>query len=105
MKKRNGLKPSHFQGIHKNDFRVVGDLLTLKFPIYVKDFVDGKIIGEVVGGSVMKYQNTVWLLKYNNQMWQMGNNFTAFQRFCCSIWELFSLDHSVWSNLQLDAVN
>ena len=49
-----------------NDIPTVEDLLTLKILLYHVDIVDANIVGELVRRSVQGYENTVQLLRYNN---------------------------------------
>ena len=52
-----------FTGVHKNDFPIVEDLLTLKFLLYDIDIVESNVIGKLAGRSVQKCENTVRLLR------------------------------------------
>ena len=61
----DGLSADQFQGVHMNDTLFVDDLLTLNILLYDVDFVDGNINGES-RRKVLKYENTVRLLRYNN---------------------------------------
>ena len=66
-----------------NDIPFVEDLLTLNILLYDTDLVNGNIIGEPAGRSVQKYENTVRLLRYNNQICYENNINAVFQHFCC----------------------
>ena len=82
IKKRDGLSPDQFQGVHMNDIPTVEDLLTLKILLYDIDIVDRNILGEIPRRSMQKYENTVRLLWYNNHKCYV-NNFNAVLQCCC----------------------
>ena len=69
----DGLSADHFQGVLLNDIAFVEDLLTLNIVLYDIDIVDRNIIGELARRSVQKYENTVRLLRYNNQICNLSN--------------------------------
>ena len=83
INKMDGLSADQFQGVHMNDIPIVEDLLTLNHLLYDIDFVDGNIIGELARRSVQKYENTVRLLRYNNQIRYVNNTNAVFQSFRC----------------------
>ena len=60
--------PSRFQGVHMNVIPKVEDSLHPINFLYDIDFVDGEIIGELARRSFRKYENSVKLLRYNNQI-------------------------------------
>ena len=68
INKMDGVSPNQFQGVHMNDIPTVEDLLTLNILLYQIDTVDANIVGELARQSVQKYENTVWLLRYNNHI-------------------------------------
>ena len=72
-----------------NDIPIVEDLLTLNIPLYDIDIVDGNIIGELARRSVLKYENTVRLLRYNNHISYVNNINAVFQSFRCPICDNF----------------
>ena len=84
ISKMDGLSADHFQRVHMNDIPFVEDLLTLNILPYDIDFVDGNIIGELDRRSVEKDENTVRLLRYNNQICYVSNNNAVFQSFRCT---------------------
>ena len=86
----DGLSADHFQGVHKNDFLFVEDLLTLNILLYDIDIVDGNIIGELARRSVQKYENTVQLLRYNNHFCYVNNINAVFQSFRWPNYDTFS---------------
>ena len=83
INKMDGLSPNQFQGVHMNDVLTVEDLLTLNFLLYDIDIVDGNIVGELARRSVQKYENTVWLLRYDNHICYVNNINAVFQSFRC----------------------
>ena len=83
INKMDGLSADHFQGVHMNDIPFVEDLLTLNIVLYDVDIVDGNIIGELARRSVQKYENTVRLLIYNNNICYVNNINAVFQYFRC----------------------
>ena len=83
INKMDGLSPNQFQGDHMNDIPTVEDLLTLKNLLYDIDIVVGKIIGQLARRSVLKYEITVRLLRYNNHICYMNNINAVFQSFRC----------------------
>ena len=68
INKMDRLSADQFQGVQMNDIPIVEDVLTLSILLYHKDTADGNIVGEIARRSVQKYQNTVRLLRYNNQI-------------------------------------
>ena len=62
-----------------NDILFVEDLLTLNILLYDMDIVDGSLIGELARQSVQKYEITVRLLRYNNQICYVNNINAVFQ--------------------------
>ena len=83
FKKMDGLSPNQFQGVHKNDFPTLENLLTLKILLYDKDIVDGNIVGEFARRSLRKYGSTVRLLRYNNHLCHVKNINAVFKPFRC----------------------
>ena len=79
----DGLSADQFQGVHLNDIPIVEDMLTLNFLLYDLDIVDGNIVGEPARRSVLKYENTVQLLRYNNHIFYVNNINAVFQSFRC----------------------
>ena len=79
----DGLSPNQFKWVHMNDIPIVEDLLTLKILLYDIDIVDGNIISELATQSVQKYENTVRLLRYNNQICYVSNINAVFESFRC----------------------
>ena len=66
-----------------NEIPIVEDLLTINILLYDIDIVDGNIIGKLARRSVLKNDNTVRLLRYNNQICYMSNINAVFQYFRC----------------------
>ena len=89
MNEMDGLSPDQFQGVHMNDIPFVEDLLTLNIVLYDIDIVDGNIIGELARRSVQKYENTVRLLRYNNDICYVNNINAVFQSFCSPNFDTF----------------
>ena len=83
INKMDGLTPNQFQEINMNDIPIVEDLLTLNILLYEIDIVDGNIIRELATRSTQKYNNTVRLLRHNNQLCYMSNVNAVFQAFRC----------------------
>ena len=86
----DGLNPDQFQGVHMNNIPTVEDPLTLNILLYDIDNVNGNIVGELARRSVQKYENTVWLLRYNNHICYVNNDNALFQSLCCPICDTFS---------------
>ena len=99
LNRLDGLSPNHFKGVHKNDIPIVEDLLTLIILLYHVDFVDGNFIGKLAKRRVEKYDNTVRLLRYNNQLCYGSNNDAFFQSFRCPNLTLSSAELSNWSDI------
>ena len=72
-----------------NEIPNVEDLLTLNILLYDIDIVDGNIVGEFARRSVLKYENTVRLLRYNNHVCYVNNINALFQSFRCPICDTF----------------
>ena len=77
------MSADQFQGVHMNNIPFVEDLLTLNIMLYGIDIVDGNIIGELARRSVQKYEYTVRLLRYNNNICYVNNINAVFQSFRC----------------------
>ena len=73
-----GLSPNQFKEVHMNNTPVVEHLLTLNNLLYEIDIVDGNSIGELDSGSGQKYEKTVKLLSYNNQISYVSNIIAVF---------------------------
>ena len=83
INKMDELSPNQFQGDHMNDIPTVEDLLTLNILLYDINNLDGDIVGEIARRSVQKYENTVQMLCYNNDICYVNNINAVFQSFCC----------------------
>ena len=83
MNKMDGLNADQFQGCQMNDIPTVEDLLTLNILLYDIDIVDGNFIGELTRRSVLKYENTVRLLRYNNHICYVNIYNAIFESFRC----------------------
>ena len=75
---------SKFQGLHLNDIPKVEDLSQLNIFLYDIDFVDGEFIAELCRRSIQKYENSVKLLRYNNQICYVNNINALFKAFRCT---------------------
>ena len=89
INKMDGLSADQFQGVHINDIPTVEDLLTLNILLYDIDIADGNIVGELARRSVQKHENTVRLLRYNNQVCYVNNINAVFQSFRRPICDTF----------------
>ena len=56
-----------------NDFSIVEDVLSLDILLFDVDFVNANNIGKLAKRSVEKNENTVRLLRYNNQICYLNN--------------------------------
>ena len=83
INKMDRLSADHFQGVHLNDNPFVEDQLTLNIVLYDIGIVDGNVIGELARRSVQKFENTLRLPRYNNQICYVNNFNAVFQYFCC----------------------
>ena len=81
VNRMDGLSPNQFQGVHMNDISNVEDLLTLNILLYDIDIMAGNIVGELARRSLQKYENTVWLLRYDNHICYVNNINVLFQSF------------------------
>ena len=89
-----------------NDIPTVEDLLLLNILLYDIDTAEGNTIGEHGQRSVQKLENTVRLLRYNNHICYVSNINAVFHFFRCPNCDtFFSEKHSIWSDIQLHAVN
>ena len=73
-----------------NDIPNFEGLLPLKMLLHDIKVVNEKIIREFARRSEQKYENTVRLLTYNNQICYMSNINAAFQPFRCPNWDTSS---------------
>ena len=83
INKMDRLSPNQFKGVHMNDIPIVEDLLTLIILIYDIDIVYGNIIGELARPSEQENDNSVRLLRYNNNICYVSNLKAVFQSFRC----------------------
>ena len=67
-----------------NDIPKAEDLLQLNIILYDFDFVDGELIGELCRRSIQKYEKSVKLLRYNNQICYVNNINALFKAFRCT---------------------
>ena len=75
---------SMFQGVHLNDIPKVEDLLQLNIFLYVFDFVDGHLVGELCRRSIQKFGKSIKLLRCNNHICYVNNINTLFKAFRCT---------------------
>ena len=90
INKMVGLSPNQFQVVHMNNIPTVEDLLTLNVLLCDKDIGDGIIFGELARQSVLKYENTVRLLRSNNHICYVNNINAVFQSIRCPNCDTFS---------------
>ena len=65
-------------------FQKGGDVATQYFFLTLFTFVYRHLIGELAGGSIQKFEKTVKLLLYNNQISYVSNMNSIFKSFRCS---------------------
>ena len=75
--------PSMFQGVHMTDILKV-EMLQLNIFLCDNDFVDGELIGELARRSIQKFEKSVKLLRYNNQICYVSDMKFFFESFRCS---------------------
>ena len=80
---------SKLQGVHSNDISKVDDLLQLNIFLYDIDFVDGELIGELYRRNIQKYEKSVKLLRYNNNICYVNNINAFFKAFRCTTCDTF----------------
>ena len=90
INKKEGLSPKQLPGVQMIDIPTVVDLLTINILLFDIDIVDDNIIGEFAERSVQKDENTVRLLRYNNQISYLNNIIAIFQPFHCPSCDIFS---------------
>ena len=69
----DGLSPSQLQRVHMNDVLIVEDLLILNILLFDINIEEGNIVGECVWWNAQKYENTVRLLRCNNDKCYVSN--------------------------------
>ena len=89
MNTMDGIIPNQVEGVPMNNIPIVDVLLTLIFLLYDADIIDRSIIKEPARGSVQKYEKTVKLLRYNNQICYVSSIDAAFQTFRCPNCDIF----------------
>ena len=89
---------SQFQGIQLNDIPKNEDLLQLNIFLYDIDFVDGELIGELCRRSIQKYDNSVKLLHYNDDICYVNNINALFKAFRCTTVINFSQRRGTWNH-------
>ena len=83
INRMDGIKFIQFQGDHMNDLPVVEDINTSNIFSNDIDIVNEKIIGELERRSMMKFEKTVRLLRYNNHICYVNNINAIFKSFRC----------------------
>ena len=76
--------PSKFQGVHMTDIPKVEEMLQLNIFLYDIDFVDWELIGELAQRSIQKFEKSVKLLRYNDQLCYVSEMNSFFKSFRCS---------------------
>ena len=76
--------PSNFQGLHITDIPKVEEMLQLNIFLHDIDFVDGELIGELARRSIQKFEESVKLLRYNNQICYVSDMNSFLKSFRCS---------------------
>ena len=76
--------PSSFQGVHMTHIPKVEQLLQLNIFLYDFDFLDGELIGELARKSIQKFEKSVKLLRYNNQICYVSDMNSFCKSFRCS---------------------
>ena len=89
INKIDGLSADQFPGVHMNGILTVEDLLTLNIVLNDIDIVEANNIGELARRSVQKCENTVRLLRHNNQICHVNNINAVFQSFRCPYCDTF----------------
>ena len=82
-------EPSKIQGVHMTDIPKVEEMLHLKIVLYDTDFVDGQLIGELCRRSIQKYEKSVKLLRYNNQICYVNKINALLKAFRCTTCDKF----------------
>ena len=82
-------EPSKIQGVHMTDIPKVEEMLHLKIVLYDIDFVDGQLIGELCRRSIQKYEKSVKLLRYNNQICYVNKINALLKAFRCTTCDKF----------------
>ena len=75
--------PSKFQGVHMTDIPKAEQMLQLNVFLYDIDFLDGELIGELARRRIQKFEKSVKLLGYNN------NINALFKAFQCTTFDTF----------------
>ena len=75
---------SEIQRFHLNDIPKVKELLQLNIFLYDIDFADGELIDELCRRSIQKYEKSVKLLRYNNQICYVNIINALFKDFRCT---------------------
>ena len=76
--------PAEFQGVHMTDSPKVQEMLQLNIFLYYIDFVDEELIGELARKSIQKFEKSVKLLRYNNNICYVSDMKSFFKSFRCS---------------------
>ena len=71
------------------DFLKVEDFLQINVFLYDVDFVDGELIGGLAWRSIQKFERSVKLLRYNNQICYVNNINALFKTFRCTTCDSF----------------
>ena len=80
---------SKHQVVHSNDIPKIEALLQLNTFLYDIDFVDGELIGELRLRSNQKYENSIKLLRCNNQIYYLNNINALCKAFRCTTCDIF----------------
>ena len=76
--------PSKFQGVHMTDILKVEEMLQLNVFLFDINYVDGELIGEIARRSIQKFEKSVKLLRYNNNIYYVSDTNSFFKSFRCS---------------------
>ena len=69
---------------------IVEDVVEKNIFVYdIEDIEDGDFVGELARRSIGKYENTVKLLRYNNNIIYVNNNDNFFKCFRCPTCDTF----------------
>ena len=79
--------PSKFQGVHMTDIPKVEAMLQLIILLYVIDFVDGELIGELARRFLQTFIKSVKPLRYNNHICYVSDMNSFFKSLRCSTFD------------------
>ena len=86
---KSGYEPKIFRGVSVEDLPVVEEIVQRNIFIYDFDIQEGEYVGELARRSTGRFDKTVKLLRFNNQIIHTNDNDSFFKCFRCPSCDIF----------------